>query len=66
MAFGLLSVAGVSDVVGGYYVLYARALHVCVSGERRVAPPPPPPLLPCSLPPLSPLLFLMQMDGLIA
>ena len=61
MAFGLLSVAGVSDVVGGYCVLYTRALSVFLVKEELL----PPPLT--LLPPFSFLLLsLMQMDGLIA
>ena len=48
MAFGLLSVAGVSDVVGGYCVLYARALSVFLVKEEMLSLPSP--LLPPSPP----------------
>ena len=58
MAFGLLSVAGVSDVVGGYCVLHVRALSVFLVKEEMPKPPPPPPPPPPSSPFLPPLLLL--------
>ena len=50
MAFGLLSVAGVSDVVGGYCVLYTCALSVFLVKEEMLSLPSPPSfLLPLSV-----------------